>query len=70
MGIATARKLRWSKVLSGMSCVACPEATAHSSVQGGFIPTISVGIPGGATIALILRAMMIQEGVPGPRWRQ
>ncbi|WP_448035296.1 hypothetical protein [Bradyrhizobium liaoningense] len=39
-------------------------------MQGGFIPTISVGIPGGATIALILRAMMIQEGVPGPRWRQ
>ncbi len=26
--------------------VACPEASTHSSVQGDFIPTMSLGIPG------------------------
>src|SRR6202163_2308384 len=32
--------------------VACPEASTHSSVQGDFIPTMSLGIPGDAVMAL------------------
>ena len=47
--------------------VACPEAATHSSVQGDFIPTMSLGIPGDAVMALILGALMIQGIVPGPR---
>ena len=37
--------------------VACPEASTHSSVQGDFIPTMSLGIPGDAVMALILGAL-------------
>jgi putative tricarboxylic transport membrane protein len=47
--------------------VACPEAATHSSVQGDFIPTMSLGIPGDATMALLLGALIIQGIVPGPQ---
>jgi len=47
--------------------VACPEASTHSSVQGDFIPTMSLGIPGDVVMALILGALMIQGIVPGPQ---
>ena len=46
--------------------VACPEASTHSSVQGDFIPTMSLGIPGDAVMALLLGALMIQGISPGP----
>jgi putative tricarboxylic transport membrane protein len=46
--------------------VACPEAATHSSVQGDFIPTMSLGIPGDAIMALLLGALTIQGIVPGP----
>ena len=47
--------------------VACPEASTHSSVQGDFIPTMSLGIPGDAVMALLLGALIIQGIVPGPQ---
>jgi TctA family transporter len=47
--------------------VICPEASTHSSVQGDFIPTMSLGIPGDAVMALLLGALMIQGIVPGPQ---
>jgi TctA family transporter len=47
--------------------VASAEASTHSSVQGDFIPTMSLGIPGDAVMALILGALMIQGIVPGPQ---
>jgi putative tricarboxylic transport membrane protein len=50
--------------------VACPEAATHSSVQGDFIPTMSLGIPGDAVMALLLGALMIQGIVPGLLDRQ
>jgi TctA family transporter len=46
--------------------VAAPEAANHSSVQGDFIPTMSLGIPGDAVMALILGALIIQGVQPGP----
>ena len=46
--------------------VACPEAATHSSVQGDFIPTMSLGIPGDAVMALLLGALIIQGVTPGP----
>ncbi len=47
--------------------VASPEAATHSSVQGDFIPTMSLGIPGDAVMALILGALLIQGIIPGPQ---
>ena len=46
--------------------VAAPEAATHASVQGDFIPTMSLGIPGDAVMALILGALVIQGITPGP----
>ena len=46
--------------------VACPEAATHSSVQGDFIPTMCLGIPGDAVMALLLGALIIQGIEPGP----
>jgi len=47
--------------------VAGPEASAHSKTQVDFIPTMSLGIPGDAVMALILGALMIQGIAPGPQ---
>ncbi len=47
--------------------VAAPEASTHSAVQGDFIPTMSLGIPGDAVMALLLGALMIQGIAPGPQ---
>ena len=47
--------------------VAAPEASTHSAVQGDFIPTMCLGIPGDAVMALILGALVIQGVQPGPR---
>jgi putative tricarboxylic transport membrane protein len=46
--------------------VAAPEAATHSSVQGDFIPTMSLGIPGDSVMALLLGALIIQGINPGP----
>jgi putative tricarboxylic transport membrane protein len=53
--------------LGAIEGVACPEASTHSSVQGDFIPTMSLGIPGDAVMALLLGALIIQGITPGPR---
>jgi putative tricarboxylic transport membrane protein len=47
--------------------VAAPEASTHSAVQGDFIPTMSLGIPGDAVMALLLAALTIQGITPGPQ---
>jgi TctA family transporter len=47
--------------------VASPEAATHSAVQGDFIPTMSLGIPGDAVMALLLGALIIHGITPGPR---
>ncbi len=47
--------------------VASPEASTHSAVQGDFIPTMSLGIPGDAVMALLLGALIIHGVTPGPR---
>jgi putative tricarboxylic transport membrane protein len=44
-----------------------PEASSHSKTQVDFIPTMSLGIPGDAVMALILGALLIQGITPGPR---
>jgi putative tricarboxylic transport membrane protein len=47
--------------------VASPEASTHSSVQGDFIPTLSLGIPGDSVMALLLGALLVQGIAPGPQ---
>jgi len=47
--------------------VAAPEAASHSKTQVDFIPTMSLGIPGDAVMALMLGALMIQGIQPGPQ---
>lgn len=47
--------------------VASPEAASHSKTQVDFIPTMSLGIPGDAVMALILGALLIQGVQPGPQ---
>jgi putative tricarboxylic transport membrane protein len=47
--------------------VAAPEAASHAKTQVDFIPTMSLGIPGDAVMALILGALLIQGIQPGPQ---
>ncbi|WP_374619340.1 tripartite tricarboxylate transporter permease [Pandoraea sp.] len=47
--------------------VAAPEASAHSKTQVDFVPTMSLGIPGDAVMALILGALLVQGITPGPQ---
>jgi len=47
--------------------VAAPEASTHAKTQVDFIPTMSLGIPGDAVMALILGALLIQGIQPGPQ---
>ncbi len=47
--------------------VASPEAANNAASQGAFIPTLTLGIPGSAVMALMLGALMIQGITPGPR---
>jgi putative tricarboxylic transport membrane protein len=67
---ATEKKVSKTPELFGTGMiegVVCPEASTHSSVQGDFIPTMSLGIPGDAVMALLLGALLIQGIVPGPQ---
>lgn len=47
--------------------VAAPEASNNAAAQTAFVPTLSLGIPGDAIVALMLGALIIHGVVPGPR---
>lgn len=47
--------------------VAGPESANSSAAITAFIPTLSLGIPGDAVMALMLGAMMIHNVLPGPQ---
>ncbi len=47
--------------------VAAPEAASHSKTQIDFIPTMTMGIPGDAVMAMLLGALVIQGVQPGPQ---
>jgi putative tricarboxylic transport membrane protein len=42
-------------------------AASHSKTQVDFIPTMTLGIPGDAVMALLLGALLIQGIQPGPQ---
>lgn len=46
--------------------IAAPEAANNASVQAAFIPTLSLGIPGDAVMAVLLGALLIHGIAPGP----
>ncbi|MEJ7928571.1 tripartite tricarboxylate transporter permease [Ramlibacter sp. AN1015] len=46
--------------------VAAPEAANNAAVQTAFVPTLSLGIPGDAVMALMLGALIIHGIQPGP----
>ncbi|WP_276554185.1 tripartite tricarboxylate transporter permease [Cupriavidus gilardii] len=47
--------------------VAGPESSNNAAAQTAFIPTMSLGIPGDAVMALMLGALMIHNIQPGPQ---
>jgi len=47
--------------------VAVPEAANNSATQTAFIPTLTLGVPGSASMALVIGALMMYGIVPGPR---
>lgn len=46
--------------------VAGPESANNGAAQGAFIPLLTLGIPGGSAMALILGALKIHGIIPGP----
>ncbi len=47
--------------------VAAPEAANNAAAQTGFIPTLTLGIPGSAVMTLMVAAMTMQGLTPGPQ---
>lgn len=47
--------------------VAGPESANNAAAQTAFIPTLTLGIPGSATMALMLGAMVMHNIQPGPQ---
>ncbi|MCA8906717.1 MAG: tripartite tricarboxylate transporter permease [Rhodospirillaceae bacterium] len=48
--------------------ISAPESANNASTQAAFIPTLSLGIPGDAGMAVLLGAMMIHGIVPRPEF--
>jgi len=46
--------------------VAAPEAANNSASQGAFIPLLCLGVPGNATMAVLMGALLIYGIKPGP----
>lgn len=46
--------------------IAGPEAANNAAAQTAFVPTLSLGIPGDATMAIILGALIMHGVTPGP----
>jgi len=46
--------------------ITAPESANNAAVQTAFVPTLSLGIPGDAVMALMLGALMIHGIQPGP----
>lgn len=47
--------------------ISAPEAANNAATQTAFVPTLTMGIPGSATMALMLGALMMHGITPGPR---
>lgn len=70
MSYATEKKASRTPELFGrgaMEGVSGPEAANSSAAITAFIPTLTLGIPGDAVMALMLGALMIHNITPGPQ---
>lgn len=47
--------------------ITAPETANNAAAQSGFIPTLALGIPGDAVMALMLGALLIHGVSPGPQ---
>lgn len=47
--------------------IASPEAANNAAVQGSFIPTFTLGIPGSPAMAVMMGALLIHGITPGPQ---
>jgi putative tricarboxylic transport membrane protein len=47
--------------------ITSPESANNAAVQTAFIPTLSLGIPGSATMAVMMGALLIHGVAPGPQ---
>ena len=47
--------------------VVSPEAANNSAAQTAFIPTMTLGIPGSATMAIIMGTLLMHDIYPGPK---
>jgi putative tricarboxylic transport membrane protein len=47
--------------------ISAPEAANNASVQAAFIPTLTLGVPGDAIMAVMLGGLMIHGITPGPQ---
>lgn len=68
---ATERKLARDPSRFGKGAIegiTAPESANNASVQAAFIPTLSLGVPGDAVMAILLGALMIHGIIPGPQF--
>ncbi|MFC7706311.1 tripartite tricarboxylate transporter permease [Plastorhodobacter daqingensis] len=47
--------------------ITSPESANNAAVQAAFIPTLTLGIPGSATMAVMMGALLIHGITPGPQ---
>ena len=69
MGYNEARRWSKNKAQFGTGCpegIAGPEAANNAATGGAMVPTLALGIPGSATTALILAALIMHGFRPGP----
>ncbi|WP_010203974.1 tripartite tricarboxylate transporter permease [Salinibacterium sp. PAMC 21357] len=69
--LAYGSEKRFSKHRSEMGSgaiegVAAPDAATSAATNGAFVPTLTLGVPGGATTAVLLGAFLLYGITPGP----
>ncbi|WP_424970874.1 tripartite tricarboxylate transporter permease [Dinoroseobacter sp. S76] len=70
VGYALEKRISKNKAEFGKGAiegVVVPEAANNAAAQTAFIPTLTLGIPGSTTMALMIGALMIHGITPGPR---
>ncbi len=70
VGYALEKKISRNRAQFGKGAiegVVVPESANNAAAQTAFIPTLTLGIPGSTTMALMLGALMIHGITPGPR---
>ena len=70
MAYATEKKLSKTPEKFGHGAIegiSAPEAANNASVQAAFIPTLTLGVPGDAIMAVMLGGLLVHGITPGPQ---